>query len=195
MSYKNLPAGKNPPKEVNMVVENPTGSMPVKYELDKDYDLMKVDRFRYGTNTYPYNYGFIPQTLAGDGDPIDVMLVSVGTGSPAVMAGAFVEVRPIGVMMMEDDGGPDEKIIVVPLNDPYHDDIEDVFDLPEIVRGRIKDFFQNYKNMEAGKWTEIGEFEGVKKAQALIEESIERFKNPAEAPSNDSAPQESVSAT
>ena len=141
MSFKDIPTGKNPPYDVNVIIENPMGGDPVKYELDKDTGVMFVDRFLHTAMRYPGNYGFIPHTLSGDGDPVDVLVVS----SVAVMPGAVLRSRPVGVLMMEDDAGIDEKIIAVPVPKlfPYHDNVEDIGDLRLILRDQIEHFFKH----------------------------------------------------
>jgi inorganic pyrophosphatase len=174
MSLKEVPTGKNPPHDVNVVIENSMGAQPVKYELDKESGFMFVDRFIHTSMIYPGNYGFIPHTLSGDGDPVDVLVV---TQLP-VMPGAVLRARPIGVLMMEDDGGQDEKIIAVPVSKmfPYHDNIKDIADLPEITREQIAHFFTHYKDLEKGKWSKITGWGNVEQAQSMILEGIERAK-------------------
>jgi inorganic pyrophosphatase len=174
MSLKEVPVGKNPPHDVNVVIENSMGAQPVKYEMDKESGMMFVDRFIHTSMIYPGNYGFIPHTLSGDGDPVDVLVV---TQLP-VIPGAILRARPVGVLMMEDDGGQDEKIIAVPVSKmfPYHDNIKDITDLPEITRDQIAHFFTHYKDLEKGKWSKITGWGNVEQAQKMILEGIERAK-------------------
>jgi inorganic pyrophosphatase len=174
MPYSHLPVGANPPFEVNVIIENPMGGDPVKYELDKDTGIMFVDRFLHTPMRYPGNYGFIPKTLSGDGDPVDVLVVS----SVAVIPGVVLRSRPVGVLLMEDDGGVDEKIIAVPTAKlyPYHDNIENLTDLRPILLEQIKHFFTHYKDLEKGKWSRPGEWGDVSLAHKLIQEGIERAK-------------------
>jgi len=158
--------------EINVIVEIPMNSDPVKYEVDKESGAILVDRFMQTAMFYPCNYGFIPNTLSGDGDPVDVLVVS----HYPVIAGAIIRCRPVGVLMMEDDGGLDEKIIAVPTSklDVTFDHIKDLSDLDELLRMRISHFFEHYKDLEKGKWVKIKGFENAEKALALIEEGIAR---------------------
>jgi inorganic pyrophosphatase len=174
MDINKIPMGKNPPEEVNVIIENPMGGLPVKYELDKESGAMFVDRFLHTSMVYPGNYGFIPHTLSGDGDPVDVLVV----GRVAVMPGAVMAVRPVGVLMMEDDAGQDEKIIAVPTDKlfPYHADVMNYTDLRQINRDQIEHFFTHYKDLEKGKWSKTLGWGDVNKAKELIREGIERAK-------------------
>jgi inorganic pyrophosphatase len=174
MPLENIPVGKNPPHDVNVIIENSMGGLPVKYEMDKDSGFMFVDRFLHTAMAYPGNYGFIPHTLSGDGDPVDVLVV---TQLP-IMPGAVVRARPIGVLLMEDDGGQDEKIIAVPVSKihPYYDSIQDIEDLQPIIREQIAHFFTHYKDLEKGKWSKIKGWGNVKEAEKLIIEGINQAK-------------------
>lgn len=174
MDIMKISLGKNPPEEVNVIIENPMGGAPVKYELDKESGAMFVDRFLHTPMVYPGNYGFIPHTLSGDGDPVDVLVV----GRTPVMPGAVMPVRPVGVLMMEDDGGQDEKIIAVPTDKlfPYHADVKNYTDLRQINRDQIEHFFTHYKDLEKGKWSKTLGWGDVNKAKELIVEGIERAK-------------------
>lgn len=175
MNLDKITIGTNPPEEVNVLIENPMGGIPVKYELDKDSGCMIVDRFLHTPMFYPGNYGFIPHTLSGDGDPVDVLVV----GRTPVMPGAIMAVRPVGVLLMEDDGGQDEKIIAVPADKlyPYHADVQEYTDLRKINRDQIEHFFTHYKDLEKGKWSKTLGWGDAKKAKSLIVEGIERAKN------------------
>ena len=174
MSFKDIPTGKNAPYDVNVIIENPMGGDPVKYELDKETGVMFVDRFLHTAMRYPGNYGFIPHTLSGDGDPVDVLVIS----SVAVMPGAVLRSRPVGVLLMEDDAGIDEKIIAVPVPKlfPYHDNIEDIADVRPILRDQIEHFFKHYKDLEKGKWSEVKGWGNAEQAAKMILEGIERAK-------------------
>jgi len=166
--------GKNPPEDVNVIVEVPVGGQPIKYEMDKDAGALIVDRFLYTPMTYPGNYGFVPHTLSEDGDPIDVLICN----TRPLVPGCVINVRPIGVMIMEDDGGKDEKIIAVPspkLTRRY-DKIQNYTDMPEITLKQIEHFFEHYKDLEPGKWVKIGGWQGVDVAKKLIIEAIDRYK-------------------
>lgn len=174
MDLDKIKIGDDVPHEVNVLIENPMGGVPVKYELDKDSGFMIVDRFLHTPMFYPGNYGFIPHTLSGDGDPVDVLVV----GRKPVMPGAIMAVRPVGVLLMEDDGGEDEKIIAVPTDrlHPYHADVKDYTDLRKINRDQIEHFFTHYKDLEPGKWSKTLGWGDVKKAKELILEGVERAK-------------------
>jgi inorganic pyrophosphatase len=172
--YALVPIGKAPPDDVNVIIENPMGGDPVKYEVDKETGVMFVDRFLHTPMYYPGNYGYIPQTLGGDGDPLDVIVV----GHIPVMPGAVLRSRPVGVLLMEDDKGQDEKIIAVPVAKmhPYHGDIRDYTELPEIQRDQIRHFFTHYKDLEPGKWVKAGDWGDAALAKKLIVEGIARAK-------------------
>jgi inorganic pyrophosphatase len=174
MSLKDISYGPDAPKEVYSIIENPMGGDPVKYELDKETGAMFVDRFLHTAMQYPGNYGFIPNTLSGDGDPVDILIV----GQTPVMPGCVMPARPVGVLMMEDESGMDEKIIAVPANSlhPYHTDIESFEDLRPILREKIEHFFTHYKDLEKGKWSKVARWGDVKEAQAMILEGMERAK-------------------
>ena len=174
MDISKISIGPDAPDEVHVVIENPLGGIPVKYELDKDSGAMFVDRFLHTSMYYPGNYGFIPHTLSGDGDPVDVLVV----GRTPVMPGAVMLVRPVGVLLMEDESGLDEKIIAVPANKlhPYHTDVEDYTDLREINRQAIEHFFQHYKDLEKGKWVKTGRWGSKEEAKTMIAEGIARAR-------------------
>lgn len=171
MDISRIEIGKNLPWDVNVVVEIPFGGDPVKYEIDKDSGALFVDRFLPTAMYYPANYGFIPHTLAADGDPVDALVI----GRVPVVAGAVLRARPIGVLVMEDEAGLDEKILMVPVNDlkPYYKDVESYEDLPEMLRHQITHFFQHYKDLEPGKWVKILRWDGVEKAAELIQQGVE----------------------
>ena len=167
--------GKNPPDDVNVIVEVPVGGQPIKYELDKESGVLVVDRFLYTPMFYPGNYGFVPHTLSDDGDPIDVLICNTWQLVP----GCVINVRPVGVLIMEDNAGQDEKIIAVPSPEltKRHDHIREYSDIPEITRQQIEHFFEHYKDLEPGKWVKIGDWHGTADAQELIVAAIERAKN------------------
>lgn len=169
MDIKKIKPGKNPPEEINVFIEIPQNSS-IKYELDKDSGLITVDRFTYTTMSYPFNYGFIPQTKADDGDPIDVLVIS----SLPVHPGTIIPSRPIGMLEMEDEEGIDTKILAVPTKkvDPFLADIEDVFDLNQTTRDKIKHFFNHYKELEPGKWVKTKNFLSKKEALKAIKQSL-----------------------
>ena len=166
--------GKNPPHDVNVVIEVPIGGEPIKYEMDKAAGTLVVDRFLYTAMRYPGNYGFIPHTLSGDGDPCDVLVAN----TRAIAPGAVMNVRPVGVLVMEDDGGQDEKIIAVPSSKltQRYDRVANYTDLPEITIKQIEHFFEHYKDLEPGKWAKIIRWGDAEEARRLIVEAIERAK-------------------
>ncbi len=172
MDIKKINPG-NPEEAINVVIEIPQGSN-IKYELDKDSGAIFLDRILYGSQFYPANYGFVPNTLADDGDPIDVLVLS----SESVVPGCVIKSRVIGVLMMEDENGKDEKIIAVPTIklDPKMAKINELEDLPEITLQQIKHFFETYKDLEPGKWVKVTGFDGKDKAIELIKKSIENYK-------------------
>ena len=175
MNVEKISAGKNAPEQVNVIIEVPMNSSdPVKYEMDKDSGAVFVDRFIATPMYYPCNYGFIPNTLSDDGDPCDVLVVS----DFPIVPGAVIEAKPVGVLIMEDEKGMDEKILAVPakkLNSQY-EKVESYKELPEELVNKIKHFFEHYKDLEKGKWVKVTGFEDYDKAKSLIEEGIERVK-------------------
>jgi inorganic pyrophosphatase len=174
MDMSKIPAGKAPPFDINVFVEIPQGGLPVKYELDKTSGVLFVNRFLHTTMFYPGNYGFIPHTLAADGDPLDVLIVS----QAPVVPGAVVRCRPVGVLMMEDEAGPDEKIIAVPVDqlNPYFSGVRTYEDLPAILRDQIAHFFRHYKDLEQGKWVRVTRWDGPDTAGEMIRAAIERAR-------------------
>ena len=167
--------GKNPPKEVNVIVEVPVGGEPIKYEMDKEAGTMVVDRFLYTSMRYPGNYGFIPHTLSEDGDPMDVVIIS----QRHVVPGAVMAVRPVGVLKMVDEAGGDEKVVAVPSShiSKRYDKVHDYTDLPGIMIQQIEHFFIHYKDLEDGKWSKTDGWGDHKEAERLIIEAIERAKS------------------
>ncbi len=172
MDFSKISSGKAPPFDINVLVEIPQGGLPVKYELDKASGVLFVNRFLHTTMFYPGNYGFIPNTLAQDGDPLDVLIVS----QVAVFPGAVVRSRPVGMLLMEDEAGPDEKIIAVPVDDlnPYFSGVRSYEDLPAILRDQIVHFFRHYKDLEEGKWVKVVRWATASEAAARIQAAIER---------------------
>lgn len=170
MDLSKISAGENPPEEINVLIEVPLGGESIKYEVDKDSGAMFVDRFLYTATHYPCNYGFIPNTLSDDGDPVDVMVY----GSRALVPGAVVAARPVGVLIMEDEAGLDEKILAVPAQrlTQYYDHVRDYKDLPDILLHRIDHFFEQYKALEPNKWVKVKGWEGQEEAKRLIVEGI-----------------------
>ncbi|HEG2581193.1 TPA: inorganic diphosphatase [Campylobacter lari] len=161
------------PNKLNAVIEIPYGSN-IKYELDKESGAIMVDRVMYSAMFYPANYGFIPNTLADDGDPIDVLVLN----EYPIQAGAMIPCRLIGVLLMEDESGMDEKLLAVPVSkiDPRYDNIKSLDDLPKASLDKIKNFFETYKMLEPNKWVKVKEFAGIEKASEILENSIKNYK-------------------
>jgi inorganic pyrophosphatase len=169
-----IPIGTDPPREVNVIIEVPVGGEPIKYELDKEAGTLVVDRFLYTAMRYPGNYGFIPHTLSHDGDPCDVLIAN----TRAIVPGAVMSVRPVGVLLMEDEAGGDEKIIAVPSSKltQRYDKVKNFSDLPEITLAQIQHFFEHYKDLERGKWVKVKRWGAQEEAHRLIEEAIARAR-------------------
>ena len=167
-----VPIGNNPPHEVNVVIEVPIGGEPIKYELDKTSGILVVDRFLYTAMRYPGNYGFIPHTLSDDGDPCDVLVAN----TRAIVPGAVMSVRPVGVLFMEDEAGGDEKIIAVPSSKltQRYDRVKTYSDLPDITLQQIQHFFEHYKDLEPGKWVKVLGWGDAAEARDLINAAIAR---------------------
>jgi inorganic pyrophosphatase len=164
--------GKNPPEEVNVLIVVAIGGEPIKYEMDKEAGTLFVDRFLYTPMRYPGNYGFIPHTLSEDGDPCDVLVAN----TRPLVPGSYIAVRPIGVMLMEDEGGGDEKIIAVPVPKltKRYENVHNYTDLPQITLDQIQHFFEHYKDLEPGKWVKLTGWGDAAKAKQLILEAIDR---------------------
>ncbi len=169
-----IPIGIDPPREVNVIIEVPVGGEPIKYEMDKEAGTLIVDRFLYTAMRYPGNYGFIPHTLSDDGDPCDVLIAN----TRAIVPGAVMSVRPVGVLFMEDEAGGDEKIIAVPSSKltQRYDKVKSFGDLPEITLQQIQHFFEHYKDLEPGKWVKVKRWGGPEDAQKLISDGIARAR-------------------
>jgi len=172
MRIEAIPIGINPPHDINVLIEVPVGGEPIKYEMDKKAGVLVVDRFLYTPMRYPGNYGFIPNTLSGDGDPCDVIVAN----TRAVVPGAVMNCRPIGVLMMEDEAGEDEKILAVPSSrlTTRYDHVHEHTDLPKITLEQIVHFFTHYKDLEPGKWVKLLGWRDADHARASVLESIER---------------------
>lgn len=172
MSLENLSCGKNPPKQMNAIIEVPENDY-VKYEINKEYGVLRVDRVLHTPMAYPANYGYFPGTLGDDGDPLDCVVVCNAVLRPGVL----IEVRPIGSLIMEDQAGGDEKVICVPLDniDPYYKDVQSIESLPQILRAKIEYFFQHYKDLQPNSWSKVIGWVGLNKTEAIIQDSIERY--------------------
>ena len=174
MNIDLIPCGDEPPYNLNVIIEVPVGGEPVKYEFDKTSGALFVDRILHTPMRYPANYGFVPHTLSPDGDPLDALVVA---RSPFV-PGCVVRVRPIAVLMLEDEAGGDEKLLTVPVDQtfPYYSNVEEMGDLPEIVMRQIEHFFTHYKDLEDKKWVRVGHWENADYARRIVLEAIERAK-------------------
>jgi inorganic pyrophosphatase len=172
MRLDKILAGENPPEDIIVIIEVPVGGEPVKYEMDKASGTVFVDRFLHTPMRYPCNYGFMPHTLSEDGDPIDVMLL----GQTTLIPGCVVRARPIGVLLMEDESGMDEKILAAPHAKltAFYDDVQNFTDVQKPLIARITHFFEHYKDLEPNKWVKVQGWEGAERAQELIVEAINR---------------------
>lgn len=170
MDIKAISVGKNPPEDINVIIEVPIGGTPIKYEMDKASGGLFVDRIMHTAMHYPCNYGFIPHTLSDDGDPADVLVAN----NLAFIPGSVVRCRPVGVLLMEDESGQDEKILAVPHEKitPYFDKITSYTDLPQVLIDRIQHFFEHYKDLEKGKWVKLTGWGDAAKARELIVQAI-----------------------
>ncbi|MBV8793755.1 MAG: inorganic diphosphatase [Hyphomicrobiales bacterium] len=174
MNLSAVPIGKNPPDDINVVIEVPIGGEPIKYEMDKESGALWVDRFLYTSMRYPGNYGFIPHTLSNDGDPCDVIVAN----TRAIVPGAVMNCRVVGVLLMEDEHGGDEKLLAVPspkLTKRYAN-VNNYLDLPAITIQQIEHFFAHYKDLEPNKWVKIIRWGDAAEARDLVIEGIERAK-------------------
>ncbi|MDX8410175.1 MAG: inorganic diphosphatase [Mariprofundales bacterium] len=173
MDVTKIPVGNDVPNEVNVVIEVPQHGDPIKYELDKDSGAVFVDRFMHTAMHYPCNYGFVPNTLSEDGDPVDVLVVS----SFALMPGCVIPCRPIGVLQMEDEAGMDAKIVAVPASrlKPIYDHVNGIEDLPAFLTDQIRHFFEHYKDLEPNKWVKVTGWGDKKAAQKEVSDSVARY--------------------
>lgn len=171
-----LGPGEHVPEEVNVVIEIPRGS-DVKYEMDESTGFVFVDRFLYTSTHYPFNYGFIPQTKGEDGDPLDALVITEDPVYPM----SVIRSRPIGVLTMEDEGGPDAKLVAVPARhiDPTYSDVETIMQIPEFIRKQIEHFFSHYKEAEPDKFVKIDRWEDQKYAKSLILAALKRAESEA----------------
>ena len=172
MRVDQIPIGTNPPDDINVLIEVPVGGEPIKYELDKSSGTLFVDRFLYTPMRYPGNYGFVPHTLSEDGDPIDVLVCN----TREIIPGAVINCRPVGVLVMEDDKGLDEKVLAVPSShvSRRYAAVEEYTQLPEITLQQIQHFFEHYKDLEPNKWVRIGHWGDAAEAKQMITAAIER---------------------
>ncbi len=174
MSFKNVPAGKNLPEDFNVIIEIGAEKEPVKFEVDKESDAIFVDRFLGTSMLYPTNYGFINNTLAGDGDPVDVLVIAPFS----LPSGVVIRCRALGMLEMEDESGEDAKILAVPVSKltTLYDSYQTLDDVPQNLKNRLQHFFEHYKDLEKGKWVKVKGWKGIDAAHKEILEGVERFK-------------------
>lgn len=174
MSYINVPAGKDLPNDIYAIIEIPAEHAPIKYEIEKDYDALMVDRFMTAPMYYPANYGYVNNTLADDGDPVDVLVVTPYPVAP----GSVVRCRPVGVLLMSDEAGKDSKVVAVPHDkiSKQYKDIQEVTDLPALLVNQIEHFFSRYKDLEEGKWVKIDGWADAATARKEIQEAADAYK-------------------
>lgn len=173
MSYDKVSPGKKIPESFNVIIEIPMNADPVKYEVDKESGALFVDRFMGTAMHYPCNYGYIPKTIAGDGDPVDVLVL---TPFP-LFPGVVVSCRALGALMMEDEGGQDAKLLAVPEDKllPLYSNIKSIQDLHQLQLDQIQHFFEHYKDLEKGKWVKVTGWSGIEAAHKEILEGIEGY--------------------
>jgi inorganic pyrophosphatase len=177
MSLDRVPPGRDIPNDCNVVIEIPMHGEPIKYEVDKATSVMFVDRFMSTAMHYPCNYGYIPQTLSGDGDPCDVLVVS----PVPLITGVVVRCRPIGMLKMNDEAGGDSKILAVPIDklSPIYREVQSPRDLPALTTQQIAHFFEHYKDLEPGKWVKLEGWVGAEEAKREIIEGVARYARPS----------------
>jgi inorganic pyrophosphatase len=180
MTWELVPTGRDVPDDVNVIIEIPMNSEPVKYEVDKKSGAIFVDRILTTPMRYPCNYGYVPHTLCGDGDPVDALVMMPFPLIP----GSVINCRPIGMLEMKDEAGTDEKIVVVPTNkvSPLYKDVDTVRELPAPIREQIEHFFAHYKDLEKGKWVKIEGWHGPQDARRAILEAVERYSKSPDKP-------------
>ena len=180
MALNNVPSGKSLPDDFNVIIEITAHSDPVKYEVDKDSGAIFVDRFMSTSMHYPCNYGYIPHTIAGDGDPVDVLVISPFPLPPGVV----VRCRPLGQLSMTDEGGEDAKLLAVPVDKltPLYKDVKTFEDTPELLRKQISHFFEHYKDLEPGKFVKVVGWRGPEEAKKEIENGVKTFKDAKDKP-------------
>jgi len=174
MSLNKVTSGKNLPDDMNVIIEIPMNGEPVKYEVDEDSGAIFVDRLLSTSMHYPCNYGYVPHTLCGDGDPVDVLVIF----PHALPPGSVIRCRPVGVLKMTDESGEDAKVLAVPVDKvtPLYSQIKEATDLPEITLAQINHFFERYKDLEPGKWVKVEGWEGAEAARQEIIESVQRYE-------------------
>ncbi|MCX4188900.1 inorganic diphosphatase [Methylophaga sp. OBS3] len=171
MNLDRVTSGKNVPEDINVIIEIPSHSDPVKYEVDKETGALFVDRFMNTAMFYPCNYGYVPHTLSDDGDPVDVLVIS----PYALISGSVVQCRPVGMLKMTDESGEDAKVLAVP-HDKMYDDVQDIGDVSNRLLEQLAHFFEHYKDLEKNKWVKVDGWLGKDAAKKEIMDSVDRFK-------------------
>lgn len=174
MNLDRVGPGSSVPDDINVIIEIPANADPVKYEVDKETGALFVDRFMNTAMFYPCNYGYVPQTLSDDGDPVDVLVV---TPFPLI-SGCVVQCRPVGMLQMTDEKGEDAKVVAVP-HDPMYAAVQDVKDLPAYLLNQLAHFFEHYKDLEKNKWVKVDGWLDTAAAKNEIMSSIERYNQKA----------------
>ncbi|NQZ54588.1 MAG: inorganic diphosphatase [Piscirickettsiaceae bacterium] len=177
MNLDRVGSGKNLPDDINVIIEIPSHSDPVKYEVDKETGALFVDRFMNTAMFYPCNYGYIPHTLSDDGDPVDVLVMS----PYALISGSVVRCRPVGMLKMTDESGEDAKVVAVP-HDEMYDHVQDIGDISSRKLEKLAHFFEHYKDLEKNKWVKVDGWKGIDDAKAEIMGSVERYNKAPEKP-------------
>ena len=174
MNLDRIPAGKDLPNDFNVVIEISANAAPIKFEFDKDSGAIFVDRFMGTSMMYPANYGFVPQTLSDDGDPVDVLVVTPFVLQPGVV----VRCRALGMIKMEDEAGIDAKLVAVPVEKicPMYKDIQKLEDLPQLLRDQMVHFFEHYKDLEKGKWVKVQGWDGIEAAKQELLDGVARYQ-------------------
>ncbi|MBI1906803.1 MAG: inorganic diphosphatase [Rhodocyclales bacterium] len=174
MGFENVSVGKDVPNDINVIIEIPAQADPIKFEVDKDSGAIFVDRFMGTSMRYPINYGYVPHTVAGDGDPVDVLVV---TPFP-LLPGVVIRCRPVGVLKMEDESGMDAKVVAVPVSKltPLYDKVQSIADLPDLLMKQTVHFFEHYKDLEPGKWVKVIGWGDIAEAR---QEILDGIKNAA----------------
>ena len=174
MNLDRVTTGRDVPNDVNVIIEIPMHAAPIKYEVDKDTGAVFVDRFLSTAMFYPCNYGYVPHTLSGDGDPVDVLVLS----PVPIITGVVVRSRPVGMLKMEDEAGDDTKVLAVPIDklSSLYRGVESPRDLPDATLSQIAHFFAHYKDLEAGKWVKVAGWVGAEEAKQEIRDGVARYK-------------------
>lgn len=175
MSFEKVPAGKNAPEDIYVIVENPMRTPHIKYEVDKEMDCLVVDRFAPMPMVFPAHYGYINKTLGGDGDPVDAFVLT----DVDVVPGSVIRCRTVGMLVTEDESGMDEKLVCVPHTklDRRYENVKDIEDVCDLFKAQLEQFYANYKNLEEGKWVKVSGWKGADEAKQCIVDGIKRLES------------------